>query len=72
MLLAGISEVDGKFSRGDVIEIISLVGDKIGKGISSYNSDDLEKIKGCKSETIALKLGYALRSELIHRDNMVL
>ncbi len=72
LLPAGISKVDGKFIRGDVIEIISLGGDKIGKGISSYNSDDLEKIKGCNSETIALKLGHAVRSALIHRDNMVL
>ena len=72
LLPAGIIEVGGKFSRGDVVEIISVVGDKIGKGISSYSSDDLDKIKGCNSDKIASKLGYAVRSALIHRDNMVL
>ena len=68
---AGVTKVYGEFSRGDIVEIISQEGIRVGKGITAYNSEEIEKIKGCKSKTISSKLGHAGRSALVHRDDMV-
>ncbi len=72
LLPAGITKFFGRFARGDIVEIINTDGKKVGKGISSYNSEELEKIKGCSREKISIKLGHVARSAFIHRDDMVL
>ena len=56
----------------NIVEIINTDGKKVGKGMSSYNSEELEKIKGCSREKISIKLGHVARSAFIHRDDMVL
>ena len=40
-------------------------------GISNYDSHDLGKIAGVRSERIAEVLGYAFGDEAIHRNNLV-
>ena len=72
LLPAGITKFFGRFARGDIVEIINMDGKKVGKGISSYNSEELEKIKGCSREKISIKLGHVARSAFIHRDDMIL
>ena len=70
LLPSGIKKISGKFYRGDIIEIILLNGNKIGKGISYYDSEEIRKIKGKNSADISTILGYMGREEVIHRDNL--
>ena len=72
LLPVGVKDVSGDFKRGDVIEIKTLSGDKIGMGISAYNADDARRIIGVNSSEIHDILGYIGRSELIHRNDMVM
>ncbi len=72
LLPVGVKSVSGDFKRGDVIEIKTLSGDKIGMGISAYNADDARRIIGVNSSEIHEILGYIGRSELIHRNDMVM
>ncbi|MGI9400919.1 MAG: glutamate 5-kinase [Rhizobiaceae bacterium] len=72
LLPAGIRKVEGKFSRGDIVNICRIDGTSIGHGIVAYDLEEARKILGCKSEKIAEILGYSGRSEMIHRDDMVL
>ncbi len=72
LLPVGVKDVSGDFKRGDVIEIKTLSGDKIGMGISAYNADDARRIIGINSAEIHDILGYIGRSELVHRNDMVL
>ncbi len=72
LLPAGIVGVDGKFQRGDVVDLFDTDGNHIGCGISNYNSEDIERIKGMHSEEIPARLGYEYGDEVIHRNNMVL
>jgi len=72
LLPVGITEVKGKFDRGDTVSIINSSNNKIGVGVTSYSSDEIFKIKGIKSDNIKNKLGYISRGEVIHIDNMVL
>ncbi|WP_025896867.1 glutamate 5-kinase [Sneathiella glossodoripedis] len=72
LLPAGVSEIRGKFERGDLITLLNREGKELGQGLSAYSSADAELIIGHKSSEIAKILGYAGRDEMIHRDELAL
>ena len=71
LLPAGITKVDGEFIKGDNILIVDVGGKTLGRGLTSFSSQEINKIKGLKSDQIENILGYSSRSEIIHRDDMV-
>jgi len=71
LLAAGIRDVEGKFQRGDIVNIYDPEGSRIGCGITNYSSADIEVIKGGHSQKIATLLGYDYGSEVVHRNNLV-
>jgi glutamate 5-kinase len=71
LLPAGIVDVTGLFSRGDVIIISDKSGVKIAVGISNYNSEEINQVKGKHSGEIKTTLGYDYGDEIVHRSNMV-
>ncbi len=72
LLPVGVKRIDGKFERGDILEICTESGHKLGMGISAFNKDDANKVIGKNSDQIADIMGFTGRSELIHRNDMVL
>ena len=72
LLPSGVRNIVGKFSKGDIIEILNDKGKKLGRGISYYDSSELNLIKGKKSIYIKDTLGYEGREEIIHRDYLFL
>ena len=72
LLPSGVKKTLGKFSKGDIVEIIDFNDKKIGKGITYYDSKEIELIKGKKSIFINTVLGYEGREEIIHRDYLYL
>lgn len=70
ILAKGILRVDGSFLKDAVIDIRSEDGKVLGKGISKYNSNEIDKIKGLDSKTIN-ELGYKY-SYAIHANDVVL
>jgi len=72
LLAAGITAHEGNFQRGDAVEILSPEGTAIARGLISYDSVDLARIVGQRSDAIAAILGYAPRSAVVHRDQMVM
>jgi glutamate 5-kinase len=72
LLPAGAKGVDGKFARGDVINVVNLSGDPVARGLSEYDSDEVLRICGSRSDALQTLLGYAPRAALIHRDHMVI
>jgi len=72
LLPSGICDVDGKFSKGDVLEIFSESGKALARGLSNYASGEIKKIKGKKSAAIEKQLGYKDYDEVVHRDNLVI
>jgi glutamate 5-kinase len=72
LLPAGVIRIEGHFLRGDAICIRGADGHELGRGLSAYDVEDALRIAGRKSGEIAEILGYAGRSELIHRDDLVL
>jgi len=72
LLPAGVIRIDGQFARGDAVIIRGPDGDEIGRGLVAYDADDAEKIKGRSSGDILLILGFEGRSEMVHRDHLVM
>jgi len=72
LLAVGVSEVQGEFSRGEIVACETSDGKEIARGLVNYNADDVAKIKGKASNEIESILGYVDDAELIHRDNLVL
>jgi glutamate 5-kinase len=72
LLPAGVRRVEGAFQRGDAVEIRSLTGEEIGRGLVAYDHADAERIAGRNSREIETILGFAGRAEMIHRDDMAL
>jgi glutamate 5-kinase len=72
LLPAGVRQVHGTFERGDAVIIRGPGGRELGRGLVAYARGDAERIIGRKSGEIAAILGHAGRTELVHRDDMVL
>ena len=72
LLPAGVKRVEGVFERGDAVIIRGLNGHELGRGLVAYARHDAALILGKKSGEIASILGHAGRTELVHRDDMVL
>ena len=71
LLPAGITKVEGKFLKGDNILIVDESGKDCARGITSFSSEEISKVKGLKSDQIENILGYSSKSEIVHRDDMV-
>ena len=72
LLPIGIIKVIGTFKEGDVVDIVDKDLNLIGKGITYYSSQDLEKILKTESSKIKEILGYKFADEAVHRDNLVI
>ena len=72
LLPIGITEVQGDFSRGDVIAVRSVSGVELARGLANYSAAEARLIARKPSAQIATVLGYANEPEMIHRDNLVL
>ena len=72
LLPAGVTRIEGAFSRGDCVIIRDELGADLGRGLIAYDALHAERIKGRKSRDIAQILGTPGRAEMIHRDDMAL
>jgi glutamate 5-kinase len=72
LLPAGVTRVEGVFSRGDCVAIRDERGAEIGRGLIAYDALHAERIRGRNSSDIAHILGMTGRAEIIHRDDMAL
>ena len=72
LLPAGITKVSGAFKKGDNILIVDNNNIDIARALSSFTSDEIDKIKGLQSDQIENILGYASKSEIVHKDDIVI
>ncbi|MCB2049605.1 MAG: glutamate 5-kinase [Novosphingobium sp.] len=72
LLAAGITAVSGAFKRGDPVGIVDSQGGLLAHGLSEYDSDECERLMGRHSRDHEALLGYAPRSAVVHRNQLVL
>jgi len=71
LLAAGVTKVMGNFEKGENIMIVDEKDKNLARGLSSFSSLEIDKIKGKQSGEIENILGYLSKSEIIHKDDMV-
>jgi glutamate 5-kinase len=71
LLPAGVTQVKGRFDRGDAVTVRDPAGLEIARGLAAYSSTDAERIRGRRSSELEALLGYRGRDEMIHRDDLV-
>jgi glutamate 5-kinase len=59
LLPPGISRCEGEFAAGDIVRICDLNGTEFARGISRFNSSEIQS-RG------------AARAEVVHRDDLVI
>ena len=72
LLPAGVCGVAGSFGQGDAVLVLGPQGERLGQGLSAYDSSDAMRIAGHRSEKFEAILGWRGGDELIHRDDLVL
>jgi glutamate 5-kinase len=71
LLPAGVKKINGSFEKGDHIIIVDQNNIECGRGLVSFSSFEIEKIKGSHSREIKNILGYSGREEVVHKDDLV-
>jgi glutamate 5-kinase len=72
LLPAGIVSAAGRFERGDTVSVLAPDGAEVARGIVAYSDSDATRIMGRKSSDIEALLGFTGRTEMIHRDDLVI
>lgn len=71
LLPVGVTQINGDFDRGDTVRVIDPGGREIARGITTYSSADLTRLRGRHSDEIESLLGYDYGDEVIHRNDLV-
>lgn len=71
LLPIGIRAVEGQFDIGAMVNVSTVDGRAIARGLVEYSRAEIDQIKGRRTSEIAQILGGRPYDEVIHRDNMV-
>lgn len=72
LLAVGVKQVEGEFTRGDLVSCVDEDGIEVARGLTNYSAEETRMIMGRATIEIEKILGFGNEAELIHRDNMVL
>lgn len=72
LLAVGITDIEGDFSRSDVVAICDEEDHEFARGIANYDSTECRKIMGQRSDKIEQILGHIISDDVINKDNLVL
>jgi glutamate 5-kinase len=64
LLPAGITSVQGDFVAGDPVELVSLTGTPVARGLVGYDAAELPAMLGRSTKETGLR-------EVVHRDDLV-
>ena len=70
LLAIGVVEVTGNFIKGDPVVLHGPGGREFARGLTNYSAGEITRIKGGRTDQIALRLGHCPYDEVIHRDNL--
>jgi glutamate 5-kinase len=71
LLPIGVVQVQGHFSKGDVVALCDPAGLEFGRGLTNYSAADAQRIVGLRTEQIGEVIGSVPYEEIVHRDNLV-
>ncbi len=71
VLPVGVRRVEGDFAEQDLVDVRSLDGRLIGRGISRYSSEELTRCQGLRLDVIGRFSPQKANCPAVHRDDLV-
>ncbi|EED36803.1 glutamate 5-kinase [Luminiphilus syltensis NOR5-1B] len=71
LLPVGVTGVEGRFDRGDLVRCLNLEGREVARGLINYPDQEARQLIGVISSDIESRIGYGGDVEMIHRDNLI-
>ncbi|HEY3438082.1 MAG TPA: glutamate 5-kinase [Actinotalea sp.] len=72
LLPAGITGVHGDFEAGDPVELVTLTGTVVARGLVAFAASELPELLGRSTHELRAQLGAGYDREVVHRDDLVL
>jgi glutamate 5-kinase len=72
LLAKGIVAIKGQFAAGAVVEIADDGGRVFARGLTQFDAEALEAVRGLDSGAIRTRFPQRKRTEVVHRDALVL
>ncbi|MCA0754361.1 glutamate 5-kinase [Paenibacillus sp. N4] len=70
LLPAGVTDIQGEFLPGDVVEVKSRYGETLGRGVVNYAAWQIQAVAGLSTDEVKRRIDIS-RIEVIHRDEWV-
>lgn len=70
LLPAGVTDIQGEFLPGDVVEVGSRYGETLGRGVVNYAAWQIQAVAGLSTDEVKRRIEIS-RIEVIHRDEWV-
>ncbi|WOO39994.1 glutamate 5-kinase [Rubellicoccus peritrichatus] len=72
LLAKGILNLSGTFKAGETVTISAQSGTKVARGIVTFDADEIEQLRGKRTDEVKQLYPERKRAEIIHRDALVL
>ncbi len=72
LLPVGVVEARGRFSAGDVVNILGPDDALLARGETAYDDTEVRAVAGCSTEELRPRFPGRRRFEIVHRDRLVL
>ena len=72
LLPAGVTKVEGRFTAGEPVDLVSPDGVVIARGLVNFDAAELPNLLGRSTRILARELGPDYAREIVHRDDLVL
>jgi glutamate 5-kinase len=72
LLPAGVTKVEGDFSAGDPVDLLSPDGEVIARGLVAFDAEEIPQLLGKTTKELGAALGAEYERELVHRDDLSL
>ena len=72
LLPAGVTKVEGYFSAGDPVDLLSPDGEVIARGLVAFDAEEIPQLLGKSTKELGASLGAEYERELVHRDDLSL
>ncbi|MDX2084936.1 MAG: glutamate 5-kinase [Candidatus Melainabacteria bacterium] len=73
LLPVGVVQVHGDFRPRQVVSIQDVDGHELGRGVVNFSADEVRRVMGHGSQSLAERLGYPVEHDVIvRRDNLVI
>ena len=71
LLPAGVTEVRGRFTAGEAVDLVDLQGHVVARGLVNFDADEIPALLGKTTRQIVAERGSGYDRTVVHKDALV-